>query len=604
MSTVITDVPQPTAVLGSLEVPGMLPANAGDVGVDGSLGLRNIQTPQVVYVQTSSRMANGDLLELFSNDPLIPVAHTFVQPGDLQQARLPLLLPAASIRPVLIDPLVCRNNLTGESTQTLRLRVDLNMPGGPDPDVTRPGHQGLRFKLPDDVVVNGVSNKRARDGIEVEVLHYPFIAAGDRVLLCWGDQQVTYSISEKDLRRPIILVVPYEKILAAGDSERVTVQFQVHGHTGNYSDPSAPWSAVSEVRVFARDDFLYAPFINEADPQTRVIDLAKLEGQSITANVYADPNYFSPNDTLEFFFQGTDAHGNIINHSERRRVDQNNKLFEFPLSHDLVAKLVQGHAKVQYTLHKFVEGITFYSIADYVTVQGAVEQWPAPYMNEVTPFFAHVQPVPLDGYAYVPYQESWKPTDLITLVWLVPDPESAVEYRFSRSAGERPEHNVLEFHVPGAQAKRFEGRPSVMYYEATDSRAIPRLLGQSARKSLLVGERWAPMAAPVVERVIGHRLDPDLVPDGVWVTIPNPPLNRDIRLHWFGPGNRIEMLVRANTPGEARVRVPAKFVLDNLNHIVKVYWLVNLGGRPQRYSGVTTVRIARRNTVGDENLPN
>ncbi|WEL89300.1 hypothetical protein P0D90_05170 [Pseudomonas sp. CBSPCBW29] len=118
-----------------------------------------------------------------------------------------------------------------------------------------------------------------------------------------------------------------------------------------------------------------------------------------------------------------------------------------------MAKLVQGHAKVQYTLHKFVEGITFYSIADYVTVQGAVEQWPAPYMNEVTPFFAHVQPVPLDGYAYVPYQESWKPTDLITLVWLLPDPESAVEYRFSRSAGERPEHNVLEFHVPGAQAR-------------------------------------------------------------------------------------------------------------------------------------------------------
>jgi hypothetical protein len=67
--------------------------------------------------------------------------------------------------------------------------------------------------------------------------------------------------------------------------------------------------------------------------------------------------------------------------------------------------------------------------------------------NEVQPF-AHVQPVPFDGYAYVPYQESWKPTDLITLVWLVPDPEGAVEYRFSRSAGERPEHNVLEFHVP------------------------------------------------------------------------------------------------------------------------------------------------------------
>jgi hypothetical protein len=603
MSTVITDVPQPTTELGSLEVPGLFPANAGDVGIDGGLGLRNIQTPQVVYVNTSSRMANGDLLELFSNDPLIPVAHTFVQPGDLQQARLPLLLPAASIRPLLIDPLVCRNNLTGESTQTLRLRVDLNMPGGPDPDVTTPGHQGLVFKLPADVLVNGVSNRRAREGIEVEVQPYPFIAVGDRLLLCWGDQQVIHSVSEKDLQRSMILVVPYDTIIAAGDSDRLNVQFQVRGNTGNYSDPAAPWSAASEVRVFARNDFMYPPFINEANPQTRVIDLAKLEGKSITANVYADPAYFSPNDTLEFFFQGTDAHGNLVSHSEKRRVDQSHKLFEFSVSHELVAKLVQGHAKIQYTLHKFIEGVTLHAIADYVTVQGAVAQWPAPYMNEVKPF-AHLQPVPLDGYAYVPYHESWKPTDLITLVWLVPDPENAVEYRFSRSAGERPEHNVLEFHVPGAQARRFEGRPSVMYYEATDNRATPRLLGQSARKNLLVGERWAPMTAPVVERVINHQLDPDHVPDGVWITIPNPPLGRDIRLHWFGPGNRIEMLVRATTPGATRVRVPAKFVLDNLNHIVKVYWLVNLGGTPQRYSGVTTVRIARRNTVGDESLPN
>ncbi|WP_421524348.1 hypothetical protein [Pseudomonas yamanorum] len=603
MSTVITDAPQPTAELGSLEVPGLFPANAGDVGIDGGLGLRNIQTPQVVYVNTSSRMANGDLLELFSNDPLIPVAHTFVQPGDLQQARLPLLLPAASIRPLLIDPLVCRNNLTGESTQTLRLRVDLNMPGGPDPDVTTPGHQGLVFKLPADVLVNGVSNRRAREGIEVEVQPYPFIAVGDRLLLCWGDQQVIHSVSEKDLQRSMILVVPYDTIIAAGDSDRLNVQFQVRGNTGNYSDPAAPWSAASEVRVFARNDFMYPPFINEANPQTRVIDLAKLEGKSITANVYADPAYFSPNDTLEFFFQGTDAHGNLVSHSEKRRVDQSHKLFEFSVSHELVAKLVQGHAKIQYTLHKFIEGVTLHAIADYVTVQGAVAQWPAPYMNEVKPF-AHLQPVPLDGYAYVPYHESWKPTDLITLVWLVPDPENAVEYRFSRSAGERPEHNVLEFHVPGAQARRFEGRPSVMYYEATDNRASPRLLGQSARKNLLVGERWAPMTAPVVERVINHQLDPDHVPDGVWITIPNPPLGRDIRLHWFGPGNRIEMLVRATTPGATRVRVPAKFVLDNLTHIVKVYWLVNLGGTPQRYSGVTTVRIARRNTVGDESLPN
>lgn len=601
MPTAITEITQSTAELGTLEIPGLFPATPGDQGVDGSLGLRNIQTPQVVYVQPLTRPAPGDLLELYSDDPLIPVAHTFVMAGDLQDMRIPILLPAANIKPPLIDPLVCRNNLTGASTRPLRLRVDLNLPGGKDPDPTTPGHQGFVFYLPDDVVINGVSEARARENIEIELMPYPFMAVGDRILLCWAEQQVIHSLTAEDLNQGITLVVPYEKIMAARDSQKLPVRLQVLGHTGNVTDPAARWSATSEVRVYARRDFLGGPYVLEADAQTGVIDLAQLGGKPITASVFALADYFEARDSLELFFHATDAQGNTLTHTEVKPVDRANKIFEFEVPHHLVAGLVQGHAKVSYALRKAIGGATMYSQASYVTVQGPVTQWPAPYLNEVM-WLPELRPVISDGKAYVPYQPSWKPWDLITLVWLLPDPDGTVEYRFSRSAGERPEHDVLEFDLPGAQIKRFEGRDSVLYYEVNGIGIERPLLGTSARKAMLVGERWTPMAAPVVEKVIGHRLDPDLVPDGVWVTVPNPPVGQDVRLHWFGPGNRIEMPLHASTPGDVRVKVPAKWVLDNLNRTVKVYWLVHQSGRPQRYSKVVTLQIARRGIYGDEDM--
>ncbi|PFG71767.1 hypothetical protein DM05_2140 [Pseudomonas poae] len=600
MSSVVPPPPAPTAELGDLYIPRLHPAAAGDVGVDGNLGLRNIETPQVVYVKTSSRTSPGQLLELFSNDPILPVAHTFVMPGDTQREWLPILLPTASIRPQWIDPLVCRINASGASTLPLRLRVDLARPGGHDPDPSRPGHQGLVMYLPDDVLVNGVSEARAFENIEITLMPYAHAAAGDQVLLCWGDQQVTYLLTESDLNHAVNLIVPYRTVMAARDGRELNVRLQVCGHTGNFTDPAERWSAVSKVWVYAQRDILREPYSAEVDPQTGVIDLEKLAGKSVTASVFASADYFETRDTLEFVFRATDAQGNTVTHREERPVERINAIYDFPIPPAFMGGLAQGHAKLYYTLRKYVGSTTMYSQAAYVSVKGATVLWPAPYVIDTMPF-AEIRPVPKDGQAYVPYQASWKPWDLITLVWLLPDRDGSVEYRFTRSAGERPEHDIIEFVLPVAQIKRFEGRPSEMHYEVNGTDG--RRLGESARKSLLVGKPLEPMAAPVVEKVAGHYLDPDLVPEGVWVTIPDPPVGQHVRLHWFGPVNRIVMLMHISTPGEVRIKVPAKYVSDNLNRIVKVYWEVNRHGVPQRYSGVVTLRIARRGIFGFEDIP-
>ncbi|MEW5716647.1 hypothetical protein AB1462_30345 [Pseudomonas sp. SB113] len=600
MSAVITNNHQPPAELGDLYIPRLHPAAADDVGVDGNLGLRNIETPQVVYVRTSAYTSPGQLLELFSNNPILPVAHTFVMAADTQCEWLPILLPGASIKPQWLDPLVCRINGSGASTLPLRLRVDLDRPGGPDPDPFRPGHQGLIIYLPDDVLVNGVSEARARENIEITLMRYSHAAPGDRVLLCWGDEQETHLLTEEDLNQElIIIVVPYAKIMAARDGRELNVRLQVRGHTGNSTDPAERWSAASKVLVYAQRDILREPYSAQVDPQTGVIDLEKLAGRPVIASVFASADYFETRDTLELFFKATDAQGNIVLHREQRTVERTDVIYDFPIPPAVMAGLAQGHAKLYYTLRKYVGSTTMHSQAAYVSVKGASVQWPAPYVIDTMPF-AEIRPVRKDGQAYVPYQASWQPRDLITLVWLLPDPNGTVEYRFSRSAGERPEHDVIEFILPAAQIKRFEGRPSQLYYEVNGTDG--RLIGESARKSLLLGEPWEAMIAPVVDKVVGHHLDPDLVPDGVWVTLPNPPVGQHVRLHWFGPGNRIVMLMHISRPGDARIKVPGKYVLDNLNRIVKVYWEVNHNGVPQRYSGVVTLMIARRGIFGFEDM--
>lgn len=593
----IANTHQRSAELGKLYIPNLYPTAAGDAGVDGNLGLKSIETPELVYLQDISRLQLGELVELFTDNSPIPVAHTFVMAGDAERESLPLLLPKASIEPDLIDPLVCRINRTGASTYPLRLRVDLKEPAGQDPDPAAPGHQGLRIYLPDDVAVKGVSEERARQGIDITLMPYLNMARGDRALLCWGDQQVAYSVTHADVGHEININVPYEKVMGARDGREVNVRLQVRGHTGNFTDPTARWSAASKVLVYAQRDLLREPYSSAADPQTGIVDLVRLNDKPLIASVFASPDYFEPRDIVKFSFTATDAEGRVSTFAEERPVERINTILDFSVPYEFAAGLAQGHAKLAYVLHKHIGATTMFSQASYVSIQGPRAQWQAPYLLDTMPI-AQSHSTGVDGYAYVPYQASWKPQDLITFVWLLADPEGCVEYRFSRSAGERPEQGAIEFVLPAAQTKRFEGRTSEMYYEA--SRITGSLLGESARKTLLVGERWSPMAAPVVAHAVGNHLDPDLVADGAWVTLPSPPANQDVRLHWFGPGGRIELLVYVPTSGDVRVKVPVKYVLDNLNRVVKVYWLFYQDNVPYRYSSVVTLLIARRGIDGVE----
>ncbi|MBN1079616.1 hypothetical protein JNO13_01590 [Pseudomonas sp. 1079] len=519
MSKFPTHTTQPANELGTLYIPNLYSPADGDIGVDGNLGIINIKVPQIIYVKKGPHTYPGQLFELFSNDQVIPIAHTFVMPADVQSEWLPILLPEGSIKPQWLDPLVCRINHTGVSTLPPCACGSISI------------YRQAMIRIPANRDTKGwLSTCLTMCWLTVSAKSEPAKGSKSRSCLTFtwrkvtasgcagGDQQITYSVSVTDLGREIHLVVPYAKIMAARDAIGLNVRLQVRGPTGNFTEPAARWSAPSEVLVYAQRDILREPF-TEVDPQTGVIDLDKLQGKPLIASVFASPDYFERQDTLEFFFTATNAQGELSTHSKKQTVDRTNRIFDFEVPYAFMADLNHGHAKLHYVLHKYVQPMEMYSQAAYVSIEGADVEWPAPYLNEAMPF-ADTRATEVDIYVYVPYQAAWRPQDLITLVWVLPDPEGTVEYRSSCNAGARPEHGAIEFVLPAEQTKRFVGRPSQMYYEANNSEGVS--LGVSARKPLQVGERWAPMAAPVVDKVIGHQLDPDLIGDGVWVTIPSP----------------------------------------------------------------------------------
>lgn len=579
---------QDTPSLGSLSIPGVFPAHEGEPDIDGYLGRDSIDKPLLVYVSIPQNAHEGQLLELYRDNTLLPVACTFVKKDDLQRAYLPLVLPAYAIYPSLIDSLVCRINQTGDHSVPMRLGVNLDFPVGADPDPQQSGHQGLTVRVPEDITIEGISNPRARQNVVIQVLPYPGMAAHDRLLLCWGDQKILRWIDPDEVGRSVSILVHYATILKARDSDALLVTLQVRGYTGNLMVPSARWSAGAYVHVYAQGDEMDSPVIEPMNNETREIILADLGELPVTAYVFASRDTFEVNDKLHFHWVMTDAQGRTLTHSETQPVHKVGQSYTFKLAHSRINTLGQGHVTAHYVLEKR-DGF-LYSQSTSPTVKGPIHQSPAPRVigaSENGLLSSTAQAITV----VLPWDDRWHQETRLTLFWQVPEPHCAVEYRYSRSAGERPDNNLIEFHIPALEVKRFEGRLSQMYYEIEEGQGRR---DESRRLHLQVGPLQPRMEAPSINRVHNDcYLDPYDVPNGVDMIIKGAPVGL-VWFYWTGPRAHLAIPVLVQTPGDFTFHVPARYVHDNLNNTVKVYWTFTAGDEPLRYSEVLTLHITRK----------
>ncbi|CAI8866618.1 FlgD_ig domain-containing protein [Pseudomonas marginalis] len=465
---------QPPSLISELppvDIPLMQPPIAGDLEeADGGIGVSHTLRPLVVHIDRPSSTPEGTFFELFwgGGDP---VAYNLIREGDQNLTRIPFTVPYDSIREPWADPVyvrVIRSSGNESRTQPLRLRVNLQHPGGQDPNPA-PGNQGLVFELPDDVRLGGVSADRARQGVEVVVRHWLNMAAYDLLILVWGSVRIERLILPAEVGRDITCMLDEDAIKEAGDSDLLPVAFQVRGPTGNYPDPWAPWSTTVLVSVYLATDRLDAPWVQV--PETdREIDLEILGTRDAQIGLTvggADARVYSH---VFLYWNGVSAQGSSVHYFEDRPLSGAKGYF-FNIGNALVSAIAQGSAVVYYEL-KGAGLPDKRSHNRYLTVIGEIVRWPAPTVDQA--LGEDLDPgLPLITIRF-PVQASWVSTDRVQVTILASDAGGTVDYTAGRLVGQVAPGDDMTFDVPGTELKRFDGRFIDVFYSVTRGNEQPQ----------------------------------------------------------------------------------------------------------------------------------
>jgi hypothetical protein len=590
--------PAPLTLLPAVDIPQLQPPIDGDLErADGGIGLRHVEHPLVVHMDRPENTPEGTVFELFWGDRIRSVATTIVREGDEGVTRIPFTVSPDDVHEPWADPVfakVVRYNGADSETRPLRLRVNLQRPGGRDPDDNTPGHQNLIVDLPEDVLRDGISDVRARIGVEVVCRYWENMAAYDLIILAWGSETVTHRVQPDEVGRDILIVIDYPTILAAGNGEIIPVGFQVMGPTGNYPDEWARWSATQFVDVYMDTNRPDAPRV--LFPATeREIDLAQLGGQKVKVEIYISQSDARAYSLVSLIWAGTDSEGNSVPAIETKNLSGYGP-YEFEIDNVHVAAIAQGAAVVYYLL----QGT---GVADkrsnnrHLRIIGEISRWLPPSVDEAPD--EQLDPNLPEATVRVPAQSSWPSEALLELVLLAGGPNGTIEHRVGRRVGEispSPEGDML-FTVYKADLKRFEGYLTDVFYVLSQRDTTPGSIPQeSLRLEVQVGELLRDMPAPIVENALGGQLDPDEITDYVKVIAPFPDTKRSdwVNMRWIGPRARSSVMVQVDVDRKTTEHdIGSHFVLNNLHEQVTVYYTLARAGQPLRYSRITTVRIGR-----------
>uniref|UniRef100_UPI000A847DD6 hypothetical protein n=1 Tax=Pseudomonas fluorescens TaxID=294 RepID=UPI000A847DD6 len=580
--------PAPHSELPPVDIPLLHPAIEGDIEkADGGIGVSHTLRPLVVHIDRPDNTPLDTLFELFWG-PGNPVAFNLIREGDEQLRRIPFTVPTDDIRESWADPVyvvVSRPSDSPLQTQPLRLRVNLQYPGGQDPGPA-PGNQNLVFELPEDVRLGGVDAARAEQGVEVIFRSWLHMAAYDLLIFVWGSVRIERLIQPDEVGRDIIYTLSEADIKEAGDSELLPVGFQVRGNTGNTPDPWAPWSETALVAVYLETDRLTAPWVQV--PETdREIDLDLLGSRNVQLGLsigVADARLYSH---VFLYWNGVNAQGGSVSHFEDR-VLAGAKGYFFDIDNDLVRAIAQGSATVYYEL-KGADVDDKRSHNRYLTVIGEVVRWPAPTVDQaegwtLDPSLALIT-------LRFPAQASWSSADRLQVTLLASATNGTVDYTAGREVGEFLPDEEMTFDVPGTELARFDGRLVEVFYSVSHNNEPPQ---ESLRQVYQVGEPVRDMDKPQVEKAVGGQLDPDEVRDGAKVTAPFAETKKGdwLTLYWYGLVSSPPLRVQVAADAEiVNFHVLYDYIGPNLDEWVSVFYTLERGEQKLRYSNVTELFI-------------
>lgn len=575
-------------------------------GYDGGLPVAAVEGGVEFLIPPWLVMKAGDLLEVFWGDLQASVWSKDIEPED-ENELVKGVIDEGHIRRGDAYPVfyrVTRPFQEPESTPLQKFFVKLDRPGGFDDDQSTPGHQNLRYHIPQSIIDNGVGPEEAAAGVPITILPYPFMRINDRIKVAWGSVEKEVYVEQKHIDdpddNPLIVTIDQALIVEAGDSAGVIVMYQVIDECGNYPDPRSPWSAPTRVVVDLKGNRLDAPIVLEADPQTYEIDLDELNDDDVNVLVNTPAGTFQEQDVVALTWRGINAEGASIDHGPvELPVTRVGVALTFTVPNDKVRAIAKGRASVSYILKRT-------GVADRpsktvgISVMGETFRLPSPTVDEAPA--GTLNPDERWATVRIPWFAGRAASDLLTLIWEATRPGGGiVYYEDPRPVGDVPEDEPVLRNVSNAEIQRFDGlKVSVFYTVANDDKATLNVR-ESLPFEMQVGEVQPLFVTPRVEEAVPGTslIDPEAVPPlGCKLIVPYlQTLPEDlVNYRWRGTGGNGSttgsLRLTTQTAGkEVPFTVPKQFVTNNLNRRIVIDYFIVRNGKTLGYSFPLTLRV-------------
>ncbi|MGU9850011.1 RCC1 domain-containing protein [Pseudomonas koreensis] len=553
-------------------------------------------------------MSVDDYLEIFWGNSLSAVWSKSIDKDDLNRRVTGSINESFIVRGDT-HPVFYRVTRPGggegeDSRPLLSVLVKLDRPGGFDSDIGEPGHQGLRYFIPQAIIDDGVGPDEAALGIPITILPYEFMRKNDLIRLTWGSEELVTKVEQRHiddpLNNPLVVMVDAKTLEDAGDGARIAVTYQVIDECGNYPDKRSPWAVTTYILVDLKQNRLDPAIVISADPGTDIIDLEALGEEDVEVIVNTAGSAFKVNDKIALKWFGIPAEGTpVIYEPAELPVVRVGVAVPFSVPNAIVRAIAMGRASVSYLLKR--EGtLDRPSKNASVSVSGVIERLPAPAVVEAPE--GYLDPDLRWATVECPWYPGRRSSDLLKLIWEATRPGGGtVHYEEAMPVGDVPDGEPVLRNVISTEIQRFDGlQVSVFYTVANDDESIFNVR-ESYPFVMQVGEALPLFSSPrVQEAVPGTSLiDPDAVPPlgcKLIATHLETQVDDEVHYRWRGSvGNGStsgSLRLTSQTAGkEVPFTVPKQFVTNNLNRRIVIDYFIVRNNKTLGYSLPLTLRV-------------
>ena len=493
-----------------------------------------------------------------------------------------------------------------EHSPVLPVTVKLSIPGGRDPDPASP-YENEKLRLP---TVNPPGVITSPDGVSVIVAPWDNMVEGDVLTAYWhGIGTKCPPLAFEQIGRPVIVNIPREVIIEAGDSDNIVVRYDIRDVVNNWSRFSLP----AYVEVEAGNSSLPAPVAPQA-PNMQ-LDLDKLAGSDVQALVLAHPAIMV-GDTINFVVERTTAEGiTLPPYTATRVIQVPGSFVEFLIPNAQFQAIAQGRARLKYTLTK-TSGESLRSKSLPLAVLGQ----PKPLALPIVPAAMNglLDPGLHNVVVQVPPYDFMAQGHDVTLVWMGRTASGAtVMHEEARTLNPVDVGTTLHYVIPDEKLHTLAGGSVEVHYTVTT--AAKALFKSPVLKLSVDADHSAPLPAPRVKEANGNTLDPINTPNGATVIVDSSAALRvgdKLAVFWRGAKGNGQQDVTI-TEGQAGKTVEVVFapalVTDNAGETVQVVYAVyRVNGQMQRSANVKVnilhslpeLPAPRMDTVGADGVVN